>query len=322
VEREERAAPASPPQHDRDTGDEVRTRIPVAAPPSVRKFAREVGVDLTRVEGSGPGGRIGVEDVKRFSRERVNGGGPRLAQPQPLPDFSRFGAVEREPMSRVRRTTAENLGLSWATIPHVTIFEKVDVTEIETFRQRYRPRVEAAGAKLTITAILLKLVAAALKEHPKLNASIDLDRREVVFKRYYHLGVATDTERGLLVPVIRDVDAKSITTIAVEMADLADRARTGKLRLEEMQGASFTLTNLGGMRTGFFTPIINPPEVAILGVGRASPEPVVVDGRVEARTLLQLSLSFDHRLVDGADGARFMAWLVDAIHDPLLLALV
>ncbi len=298
-------------------------RTPVAAAPSVRRFAREIGVDLETVKGSEAGGRIALDDVKRSARERADGGGGagfRMAV-TPLPDFTRYGEVEREPMSRVRRSTAENLSQSWATIPHVTIFEKVDVTQLEAFRQRYRARVEAAGGKLTLMAILLKIVSAGLKEHPKLNASIDLARREVVFKRYYHIGVATDTERGLLVPVIRDVDTKSITAIAVELGQVAERARAGKLTPQEMQGASFTISNLGGMGTGLFTPIINPPEVGILGVGRAAMEPTVVDGSVVPRLMLPLSLSFDHRLVDGADGAEFMAWLVTAINEPLLIAL-
>ena len=298
-------------------------RTPVAAAPSVRRFAREIGVDLETIKGSEAGGRIALDDVKRSARERADGGGGagfRMAV-TPLPDFTRYGEVEREPMSRVRRSTAENLSQSWATIPHVTIFEKVDVTQLEAFRQRYRARVEAAGGKLTLMAILLKIVSAGLKEHPKLNASIDLARREVVLKRYYHIGVATDTERGLLVPVIRDVDTKSITAIAVELGQVAERARAGKLTPQEMQGASFTISNLGGMGTGLFTPIINPPEVGILGVGRAAMEPTVVDGSVVPRLMLPLSLSFDHRLVDGADGAEFMAWLVTAINEPLLIAL-
>jgi pyruvate dehydrogenase E2 component (dihydrolipoamide acetyltransferase) len=320
----ERDRPAADEERERpgETGDGTEERMPVAAAPSVRRFAREVGVDLTAVEGSGSGGRVLLDDVKRASRDRSNGagGGLRLTV-TPLPDFSPYGEVDREPMSRVRRSTAENLAQSWATIPHVTIFEKVDVTQLEAFRQRYRKRVEAAGGKLTLMAILLKIVAAGLREHPKLNASIDLARREVVFKRYYHLGVATDTDRGLLVPVVRDVDTKSITAIAVELGQLAEKARAAKLTPQEMQGASFTISNLGGMGTGLFTPIINPPEVAILGVGKAVSEPMVVDGAVVPRLQLPLSLSFDHRLVDGADGAEFVAWLVTAIHEPLLIAL-
>jgi len=325
VRQEPAAAPQEPEEDRPPEGGEGSPgeRAPTAAAPSVRRFAREIGVDLASVEGSGAGGRVVLDDVKRSARDRSNGGGRvgfRTAT-TPLPDFSRYGEVERESMSRVRRATAENLSQSWATIPHVTIFEDVEVTQLEAFRQRYRARVEAAGGKLTLMAILLKIVAAGLKEHPKLNASIDLARREVVLKRYYHIGVATDTDRGLLVPVIRDADKKSITAIAVELGQLAERARAGKLTPREMQGASFTISNLGGMGTGLFTPIINPPEVGILGVGRAVMEPTVVDGAVVPRLQLPLSLSFDHRLVDGADGAEFMAWLVTAIHEPLLIAL-
>ncbi len=298
--------------------------IPVPAAPSVRKLAREVGVDIRAVPGSGEGGRITTEDVKAFARNRGNGAQgaalPRFA-PEPLPDFSQFGDVEREAMSRVRRATAENLATAWATIPHVTIFEKVDVTELEEFRKRYRDAADAAGGKLTFTAILLKIVAAALKAHPRLNASIDMSTQEIVYKKYYHVGVATDTERGLLVPVIRDVDQKSIVALSVELTQLAEQARSGKLPPDKMRGASFTVTNLGPLRTGLFTPIINPPEVGILGVGRMDEEPVYTENGLEPRKMLSLGLSFDHRLVDGADGARFMSWLVDAINEPLLLAL-
>lgn len=306
-------------------GDDGDGRIPVAAAPSVRKLAREIGVDVRDVPGSGDGGRISVEDVKAYARNKENGAraGGRVARPQsePLPDFSRFGEVVREPMTRVRRLTAENLANSWATIPHVFIFEKADVSALEEFRKRYRDSVERAGGRLTFTAILLKIVAAALKSHPKLNASIDMNSHEIVYKDYIHLGIAADTERGLLVPVIRDVDRKNIVELSTELADLAEKARSGKLPPDKMQGASFTISNLGPLRTGHFTPIINPPEVAILGVGRMEEEPVYVNGNLEPRKMLALCLSFDHRLVDGADGARFMSWLIDAINEPLLLAL-
>ena len=292
---------------------------PVAAAPSVRTFAREIGVDVRQVEGSGPTGRISVDDVKAHARRRV----PAAATPAaaPLPNFAQWGPIERVRMSRLRRTLAENLARSWATVPHVTLFHEADVTDIEDVRVEYKEAAEARGAKLTITAFLLPVVAAALKAHPKLNASLDLAAGEIVQKRYYHLGVAADTERGLLVPVIRDVDTKGVIDLAVELTGLAERARDGKLSLDEMQGATFTISNLGGLGTGFFTPIVNPPEVGILGVGRAAPRSTLYNDIMHTRLMLPLSLSFDHRALDGADGARFLAWIVDALQRPTMLAM-
>ena len=292
---------------------------PVAAAPSVRTFAREIGVDVRLVDGSGPTGRISVDDVKAHARHR----GPAAATPAaaPLPNFAQWGPIERVRMSRLRRTLAENLARSWATVPHVTLFHEADVTDIEDVRVEYKEAAEARGAKLTITAFLLPVVAAALKAHPKLNASLDLAAGEIVQKRYYHLGVAADTERGLLVPVIRNVDTKGVIDLAVELTGLAERARDGKLSLDEMQGATFTISNLGGLGTGFFTPIVNPPEVGILGVGRAVPRSTLYNDVMQTRLMLPLSLSFDHRALDGADGARFLAWIVDALQRPMMLAM-
>lgn len=302
-----------------DPSPDGRAPEPVAAAPSVRQFAREIGVDIHDVSGSGPGGRISVDDVKGYAREaRPANGGRRAAQP--LPDFARWGPVEKEPMSRVRRLTATNLTGAWEA-PHVTHHDKADVTEIEAFRQRYKPQVEKAGGRLTLMPILIKLVTAGLKANPKLNASIDMAAQEIVLKKYYNIGIATDTPRGLLVPSIKDADRLSITGIAVELSAMAERARAGKLAPDELQGGSFTISNLGGLRTGFFTPVINPPEVAILGVGRIETEPVYRNGSFEPRQLLMLSLSYDHRLVDGADAARFLSWLVDALRDPLYVML-
>lgn len=302
-------------------------QAPVFASPSVRQLAREIGIDIHAVPGSGPGGRISLDDVKARARHTGPGGDGAEATPgvlpaaAPLPDFSVFGDTERERMGGVRRATAQAMALSWATIPHVTLFAKADVTALEDFRQTYRRRAEAAGGNLTLAPILLKIVAAALQAHPHLNASVDMQRREAVYKRYYHIGVAVDTERGLLVPVIRDVDRKSIIELSAEMVQVAEKAREGKLALDEMRGATFTISNLGGLGTGFFTPIINPPEVAVLGLGRAEIEPVYIDDEFQPRMRMPLSLSHDHRLVDGADGARFMRWIIQACSDPLLLAL-
>ena len=224
-------------------------------------------------------------------------------------------------LSRLRRTLADNLARSWTTIPHVTLFQEADVTDVEALRAEYKDRAAAEGAKLTITAFILPVVAAALKAHPELNASLNLAAGEIVRKGYYHLGVAADTERGLIVPVVRDVDTKGVIEIAAELTDIAERARAGKLTPDEMQGATFTISNLGGLGTGFFTPIVNPPEVGILGVGRAVPRSTLHNDAMQTRLMLPLSLSFDHRALDGADGARFLSWIVDALQRPTMLAM-
>ena len=299
---------------------------PVFASPSVRRFAREIGVDIRTVSGSGPGGRIDLEDVKRHSREA-----PTQApdtnhvglSPGPLPDFSEFGAVERVPMSRLRRTIKRNMATSWHEVPHVTLFHTADVTELEQVRRDYRERAEEAGGRLTITAILLKITASALKAHPHVNSSIDAENDELVLKKYVHLGVAVDTPRGLVVPVIRNVDEKNIIEISVELTDISERARSGDLGLQDFRGSSFTVTNLGGMGTGHFTPIIHHPNTAILGIGRAERRPVWSEllDNWEPRSILPMSFTFDHRAMDGADGARFMAWIADVIRQPLVLAL-
>jgi pyruvate dehydrogenase E2 component (dihydrolipoamide acetyltransferase) len=285
----------------------------------VRKFAREIGVDISQVPGSGPAGRISVEDVKAFSR-RMPAGATRGTPRKALPDFSRYGEIERRPMSNVRKKTAAQMETGWQA-PHVTLHDKADVTGLEQFRQQYQPRVQEAGGKLTVTAMLLRIVSAALRKFPALNCSIDLAQQEVIYKRYVNIGVAADTPRGLVVPVILHADQKSVTQLSVELTEMAARARAGKLSLEEMSGGTFTITNLGGIGIGHFTPIINDPEVAILGIGRANYEPVYTDGEFRPRLMMPLSLSFDHRIVDGADGARFLRWIVEATEQPLLLAM-
>jgi pyruvate dehydrogenase E2 component (dihydrolipoamide acetyltransferase) len=302
---------------------------PILASPSVRQLAREIGVDVYAVPGSGPGGRVSVEDVKKYSRDQrpapvtVVSTGPVTAAPSApaLPDFSAFGQIERQPMSAVRRATAEHLTTAWTVAPHVTQFDSADVTDLEALRKRWLPRAEKAGAKLTITAMLLKIVAAGLKAFPKLNASVDMQSHEVILKRYIHIGVAADTDRGLVVPVLRDADKKSALEIAQALGDLSARARDRKLKAEDMQGGTFTVTNLGGLGGKHFAPILNWPEVGILGVGRAAIQPVYVGDELKPRLMLPLALSYDHRLVDGADGTRFLRWLVDVIEDPMLLFL-
>ncbi len=304
----------------------VRGRRLAPAAPSVRRFAREIGIDINEVPGSGPGGRISVEDVKRYAKQlnqaRTAGAVPTAGvAPQPLPDFSKWGEVERRAMSNVRRKTAEHLSYAWSTIPHVTNFDKADITELEKLRKKFAPVVEKAGGKLTVTAILLKVVAAALKKFPQFNASIDMEKQEIIYKKYYHIGVAVDTPAGLLVPVIRDVDRKNIVELSVELTAMAEKARQRKLSLEDMQGGNFSISNLGGIGGTGFTPIVNAPEVAILGVSRAVVEPVWQDGKFKPRLMLPLSLSYDHRLIDGADAARFLRWVAQALEQPFLLSL-
>lgn len=293
------------------------------ASPSTRQFAREIGVDIGQVPGSGPGGRISVDDVKSFSRSQGAGvarGPARPIQP-PLPDFSRYGEVERQALNNIRLATAEQMSVCWNTIPHVTLHDKADITELEKLRNESKRKAESAGAKLTMTAFLVKVAASALKVHPKFNASLDLAKGEIVMKKFFNIGVAVDTERGLVVPVLRDVERRNVIQTAVELQRLADRAKSRKLSPDDMTGGCFTITNLGSIGTSFFTPIVNLPEVAILGVGRAVHEPVLVDGFFQPRLMLPLSLSFDHRIIDGADGARFLRWIIEAIQNPVLLSL-
>lgn len=294
----------------------------VPASPSTRQFAREIGIDVTQVPGTGPGGRVSVDDVKSFSRAANAGlvrGGSKPAVP-PLPDFARWGETEREPMNNIRIATSDHMSLAWTTIPHVTIHDSADITELEKLRDQYRKKGEALGIKLTLTAFLLKIVASALKNAPKINASLDLANKQLVYKKFVNVGVAVDTDRGLLVPVIRDADKKNVLQIAQELNRISERAKARKISPDEMQGGSFTITNIGGIGGKYFTPIVNWPEVAILGIGRGVIEPVSINGFFHPRQMLPLSLSFDHRIIDGADGARFLRWIIDAIQSPAMLA--
>jgi pyruvate dehydrogenase E2 component (dihydrolipoamide acetyltransferase) len=289
------------------------------AAPSVRRVARELGVDIRNVTGSGPAGRISEDDVRAFVRTALAGGGGMAAAA--LPDFARWGEVERKPMSNIRRKTAEHLSHAWYAIPHVTQHDKADVTAVEELRKRYAPQAEKAGGKLTMTAIALKIAATALQRFPQFNASIDMARNEIVYRKAVHVGVAVDTPRGLLVPVVRDVDRKGLIDLAAELARVSEKARSGKLSLDDMQGGGFTITNLGGIGGTSFTPIVNWPEVAILGISRGSHEPVYNGQTFEPRLMLPLSLSYDHRVIDGADAARFLRWIADAFEQPFVLAL-
>ena len=297
---------------------------PAPAAPSVRRMARELGVDINQVAGSDPSGRISIDDVKAHAKRIVTAGGRSGGvAAEALPDFSRYGEIERQPMRAVRRKTAEHLSVAWATIPHVTQFDLADITALEALRKKYAKQTEAAGGNLTVTAIAVKVVAAALRVFPQFNASIDMAADEIVLKKYVNIGVAVDTDRGLLVPVIRNADRKNIVQLAVELAQLSEKARTRKISLEEMQGGCFSISNLGGIGGTYFTPIVNAPEVAILGISRARMEPVYQkDGAQFApRLRLPLSLSYDHRVIDGADGIRFLRWVAEALEQPFLLSL-
>jgi len=308
--------------------DIVKTVVPAA--PSVRRFAREIGVDINHVRGSGPSGRISVEDVKAFAKSvneqiqkggNIGGGAIVGVAKETLPDFSKWGEVSVQSMSNVRRKTAEHLSYAWATVPHVTQFEKADITELEKIRKQFGKQVETAGGKLTVTGILLKVIASAMKVFPQFNSSVDMEKSEVIYKKYVNIGVAVDTEKGLLVPVIRDVDKKNITQISVDLAEVSKKARDKKLLIEDMQGGCFTISNLGGIGGTYFTPIVNTPEVAILGVSRSSYEPVYINGEFKPRLMMPLSLSYDHRIIDGADAIRFLRWVVEALENPFLISL-
>ncbi len=319
---------------------------PVAATPATRRLARELGVDLATVRASGSGGRVTDEDVRAAAR----GAGARPAaaparpaapvakpvapagqaeeraaakplatiglEPPPLPRFEQWGPVERQPLSHLRRTIAERMALSATLIPHVTHFDRADITELDGLIRRNLEAARERGVTLTLTSFLLKAAALALKEHPQFNASLDPAAGEMILKRYYHLGVAVATDRGLIVPVIRDVDGKPLLDVATELAALAQRVREGKATLDDLRGGTFTITNIGALGGTGAIPIINYPEVAILGVARTREEPVVREGRIVPRLLLPLSLTFDHRIADGADGARFAAAIIRRLEAP------
>lgn len=301
-------------------------RHPVPAAPHVRRLAREVGVDIHSVPGSGPGGRISEDDVKLCAKNALAAATaaaqtPRASFVEPeLPDFAKWGKTERVSIRGVRRKTAEHLRQAWNTIPHVTQQDRADITELEHLRARFAPRAIEAGGKMTVTAIALKVCASALKVFPQFNASIDMGKEEIIYKQYISIGVAVDTDRGLLVPVIRDVDKKNIVELAAEMTQLSKKARERKLTPEEMEGGTFTITNLGGIGGTGFSPIVNHPEVAILGLSRSRMEPEWVNNKFEPRLILPLSLSYDHRLIDGADAARFLRWIAEAFEQPFLLS--
>lgn len=332
--------PGATPPASTETGEGVSLDLGVVrrgdrvapAAPSVRRLARDLGVDIYQVQGTGPGGRISQTDVRGFVREtmqRITGGGPApvahgefagLHAQRPLPDFSRWGEVQRETLSRVRELTADNMSYAWSTIPMVTQYDHARVTEIEEFRNRFNRRAINEN-RLTMTAILVKVCAAALKEFPRFNSSLDLAAKELILKQYVHIGVAVDTPNGLLVPVIRDADVKGIERLAVELNELAEKTRERKISPADMEGGSFTISNLGGVGGTSFTPIVYAPQVAILGVSTAEMQPAWNGQDFTPQLILPLSLTYDHRVIDGADGARFLRWICRALENPLQLVM-
>lgn len=286
----------------------------VRAAPATRKLARELGLELSAIPGSGPRGLVLLHDVREYARERIVRAQPGVGpQAVPLPDFRKWGTTRREAMSSIRRKTAERMAQAWSTIPHVTHFDEADITALEALRKKWGAKAKKAGAKLTITAFVLQALAHALRQFPQFNASLDIAAGEIVFKDYVHLGVAVDTPEGLLVPVLRDVDRQSTLKLAQALQTMGERARHRQLTLDEIQGASCTFTNLGGIGGTNFTPIINPPEVAILAASRGRELPVRKGKGWAARLMLPLSLSYDHRLIDGADAARFVRFIVEQL---------
>lgn len=301
-------------------------RRPAPAAPSTRRLARELGVDIHDIRGSGSGGRISEADVKSHVRTRLSQPSQAAgAYPSPhteeLPDFSRWGAIDTEDMATVRRLTAQSTAAAWAVIPHVTQFDEADITDVMAFIEQKAPKVQQAGAKLTITAILARLCSLALKRFPKFNASLDIANQRIIYKKYVHIGIAADTPRGLLVPVIRDTDQMTIVDLAKTVADMAQRARDKKIKPDELEGGTFTISNQGGIGGVGFTPIVLWPQVAILGVSRSTVRPQYIEDRFEPRSILPLALSYDHRIIDGADAARFLRWICDGLKQPLNLFL-
>ena len=292
---------------------------PPHASPAVRRFARMLGIDLRRVSGAGAKGRILREDVEGFVKQVMTGGGPRAAgagiPPVPEIDFSKFGPVESKPLSRIRKLSAASLHRSWLNVPHVTQHDEADITELEAFRRAHLEEARERGVRLTLLAFLMKAVSASLAEFPEMNSSLAPDGESLILKRYFHLGVAVDTPDGLVVPVVRDVDRKSVYELAGELAEVSGRARERKLRPADIQGATFTISSLGGIGGTAFTPIVNAPEVGILGVSRSVRRPVYVGAGLAPRLMLPISLSYDHRVIDGAYAVRFTTHLCSMLAD-------
>jgi len=302
--------------------DAPESRLGPAASPSIRKLARDLGIDLTKVRGSERGGRIILADLRAYvQRLQQLAFQPEVAAAPAKPaaaeriDFSKWGPVSRKPLTSLRRTISRRMAESWQAVPRVTQFDEADITAIDELRRKYAAAYEKQGARLTLTTFALKAVVATLKKHPLFNASLDETANEVVFKEYFHLGLAVDTEQGLIVPVIRNVEQKSVLQLSREVSELAEKARSRKLSLEELRGGTFTISNQGGLGSGHFTPIVNKPEVAILGLGRGVVKPVVRNNQIVPRLMLPLTVSYDHRVIDGGNAARFTVDLVAAFEN-------
>jgi pyruvate dehydrogenase E2 component (dihydrolipoamide acetyltransferase) len=311
-------APPEPASRARASEAPASAGAAIPAPPSVRRLARELGVDLAHVTGSEAGGRITAEDVKAFVRERTRriGSWSRDGQDKGGNVFSTtYGSERREAIPSLRRKIAATVTQAWTTIPHVHQFQDADITDLLDLHKRYAPQFKQKGATLTLTSLFLKAVTHALKLYPQFNATLDLTNGEVIYKEYYNIGVAVDTPAGLIVPVVHNADRKDLLEISLELADLAERTRKREIKLEELRGATFTVSNMGGIGAGPFTPIIYPPQVAILGVGKGRRTPVYRDGQMMPRVILQLCVAYDHRLIDGADGARFTNEIVKVLED-------
>ena len=316
---------------------------PVPASPATRRLARELGVDLHRVTPSGAGGLVTADDVRGFAAKgKEIDAAPAVAEAMPLadgaavifssptlPDFTRWGPVERVPFRSIRRATAKQMAIAWSQIPHVTSQDQVDITKLEAFRQKHKTEIQAAGGRLTMTVFALKAVATALKNYSQFNATLDVEAGEIIIKKYFHIGVAANTDSGLMVPVIRDVDRKSIKELAIELNDIIQQTRSRKISLDDLQGGTFTITNAGAMGGGYFAPIINFPEVAILGMGQGRLQPAVIEKdngehAIEPRLIMPIVLCIDHRVLDGADAIKFLRVVIDALEDPdeLLISMI
>ena len=296
------------------------------ASPAIRRFARELGVDTAQVKGSGEKGRVTKDDVQNFvktaiAQPRAAAGSGLQVPAMPEVDFSQFGPIETRPLSRIQKLSGANLHRNWVSIPHVTQFEEADITEMEAFRKQLGTEYATQGIKITLLAFLLRAVMETLQQYPDFNASLDANGENLILKKYFHIGVAVDTPSGLMVPVLRDVDKKGIVQLARELAEISGRAREKKISAAEMQGGCFTISSLGGIGGTAFTPIVNAPEVAILGVSRASMKPVYQNGEFVPRLMLPLSLSYDHRVIDGVAGTRFTTFLAQVLADVRRLAL-
>ena len=292
-------------------GEKKLSDIP--ASPSVRRLAREMNVDITDVKGSGPGERLTAEDIKEAAGKEEEEPAEKAGE---KPGLSKWGEVTEEKMSNTRKTTAKNVSRAWREIPHVTQFDEANMTGLDKFMEGIKEKISKKGAKLTVTAVLLRITSLALQKFPRFNSSLDMEAGSINYKQYINIGVAVDTSRGLLVPVIKDADKKSLAEISVELAEVAQKVRDKKVSLEELQGGTFTISNLGGIGGTAFTPIVYPPQVAILGVSRAAYKKIDVNGKFRKRLVIPLSLSYDHRVIDGADGARFLRWICDVIENP------